>query len=296
MPPRTDALARAAIFADHARFARSRATSPSPSERGELVPARKPPARRDLPETDATGGHDALGPVDAAAALRVIVADADPLARRLIRDTLVRGGITVVAEATTGREAVELARFYKPEIVVIERRMPAIDGIEATRHLQASDPSISVVVLAAVHDDDVGLRALRAGAKGFLAKDMGIDALPRALFGVCAGEAAISRRFARVVIERYRALRIDGAGLRPTRSCLTAREWEILDFLSTDMTIEQIAQAFVLSSETVRSHVKSVYRKLDVHSRRDAQREAARLRDGAAARERRPMPVPASRR
>ena len=211
-------------------------------------------------------------------ALRSIVADDDALARRLIGDTLRRAGITVVAQATTGREAVELALFYRPDVVVMDDVMPGMDGIEATRRLHAHDPSIAVVVLAAVHDDEIGLRALRAGAVGFLAKEIELDALPRVLLGARAGEAAISRQFARTLIERYRASGIGGAGLRPVRSCLSTREWEVLDLLSEDLTVDQIADVLVLSAETVRSHVKSVYRKLDVHSRRDAQREASRLR------------------
>ena len=220
-----------------------------------------------------------VGSADAAdVAPRAIVADDDALARRLTRDTLRRGGITVVAQATTGREALELALFYRPDVVVMDDVMPGMDGIEATERLHARDPSISVVVLAACHDDEVGLRALRAGAVGFLAKDIELDALPRVLFGARAGEAAISRRFARTLIERYRASSVDGAGLRPVRSCLSTREWEVLDLLTEDLTLDQIAAVLVISTETVRSHVKNVYRKLGVHSRRDARRAADRLR------------------
>ncbi len=212
------------------------------------------------------------------AALRTIVADDDPLVRRLIRDTLQRAGVTVIAEAATGREAVELAIFYRPDIVLIDFMMPEMDGIEATRRIYAHDPGIGIVLLTGAGDDELGLRCLRAGASGYLSKEVELEALPRALRGVMAGEAAISRRFAMSLIERFRASPSGGAGLRPVRSRLTDREWEVLDLLATGATTDEIARGLVLSPETVRSHLKNLYRKLEVNSREDAVRAASRLR------------------
>lgn len=211
-------------------------------------------------------------------ALRIIVADDDPLVRRLIRDTLQRAGVTVIAEAATGREAVELAIFYRPDIVLLDFMMPEMDGIEATRRIYAHDPGIGVVMLTGAGDDELGLRCLRAGAAGYLSKEVELDALPRALHGVANGEAAISRRFAMALVERYRAAPSGGSGLRPVRSRLTDREWEVLDLLATGGTTDEIARALVLSPETVRSHLKNLYRKLEVNSREDAVRAASRLR------------------
>ena len=211
-------------------------------------------------------------------ALRTIVADDDAIARRSIRDTLRDAGITVLAEAVEGREAVELAIFHRPDVVVMDHMLPGIDGIEATRRLHEHNPSIRVVVLAEAHDDALGLRAVRAGAVGFLSKAIDLDALPRSLRGVRDGEAAISRRFAMTLIEHYRVSNVSGEGLRPVRSRLSPREWEVLDLLTTGLTADQIADSLVLSTETIRSHVKSVYRKLDVHSRQAALHEASRLR------------------
>ena len=196
--------------------------------------------------------------------LRTIVADDDAIARRSIRDTLREAGITVLAEAVDGREAVELAIFHRPDVVVMDHMLPGIDGIEATRRLYEHNPSIRVVVLAEAHDDALGLRAVRAGAVGFLSKAIDLDALPRSLRGVRDGEAAISRRFAMTLIEHYRVSNVSGEGLRPVRSRLSPREWEVLDLLTTGLTADQIADSLVLSTETIRSHVKSVYRKLDV--------------------------------
>jgi two-component system, NarL family, response regulator LiaR len=210
--------------------------------------------------------------------LRTIVADDDPLVRRLIRDTLQRADVIVVAEAATGREAVELALFYRPDVVVMDYMMPEMDGIEATRRIYENDPGIRVVLLTGAGDDELGLRGLRAGATGYLSKEVELESLPRALRGALDGEAAISRRLAMQLIERYRSAPTGGAGLRPVRSRLTDREWEVLDLLSTGATTDDIARSLVLSPETVRSHLKNLYRKLEVNSREDAVQAASRLR------------------
>jgi DNA-binding NarL/FixJ family response regulator len=212
-------------------------------------------------------------------ALRVVLADGDPLARRTIRDALQADGITVVAEATTGREAVELTAFYRPDAVIIDASVPEVDCIEVTRILHERSPGVCVIVLAAVLDDTVALRVLRLGASGYLEKTTDPELLPRVLRGALEGEAAISRRLAMTVIESYRRTPRGGAGLRPVRSPLTDREWEVLDLLAGGAGTEDIARALVLSTETVRSHLKNLYRKLGVRSREDAVEAAHRLRD-----------------
>jgi NarL family two-component system response regulator LiaR len=212
-------------------------------------------------------------------ALRAIVADDDPLVRRLIRETLQLDGMTVIAEASTGREAVELTLFYRPDVVVMDYMMPEMDGIEATRAIYDRAPEIRVVMLTGMDDHTLGLRGLRAGASGFLSKDMELAALPRALRRTLHGEAAISRRLAMQLVQRYRSTAEAGTGLRPVRSSLTEREWEVLDLLSGGASTEEIAGMLVLSTETVRSHLKNLYRKLGVSSRDAAVEAAARLRD-----------------
>src|ERR671939_110780 len=153
--------------------------------------------------------------------LRTIVADDDPLVRRLIRDTLQRADVTVIAEASTGREAVELAIFYHPDVVVMDYMMPEMDGIEATRRIYDQDASIRVILLTGAGDESLGLRGLRAGAAGYLSKDMELASLPRALRGSLEGEAAISRRLAMHLVQPYRSAPTGGMGLRPVRSSLT---------------------------------------------------------------------------
>jgi NarL family two-component system response regulator LiaR len=217
--------------------------------------------------------------MDDAPPLRTLVSDDDPLVRRLIRDTLQRERVTVVAEATTGREAVELALFYRPDVVVMDYMMPEMDGIEATRRIYAQAPEIRVVLLTGSSDESLGMRGLRAGAAGFLSKDMDLDSLPRALRASLEGEAAISRKLAMQLVQHYRSAPLGGVGLRPVRSHLTDREWEVLDLLTGGATTDDIAGVLVLSNETVRSHLKNLYRKLGVRSRVDAVEAATRMRE-----------------
>jgi DNA-binding NarL/FixJ family response regulator len=207
--------------------------------------------------------------------VRVIVTDRDPLARRLVIGALRHAGLIVVAEARTTRDAIDLTRHYRVDVVVIAHAPPEIDAVEAIPALRLHAP---VLVLTPAPDDELGLRVLRAGAAGCLSKDIDLDALPRAIQGAHQGEAAISRRLAMQVVERFRELPADGAGLRPVRSRLTDREWEVLDLLAGGAAPADIADALVLSSETVRSHQKSLYRKLGVHSREQAMIAASRLR------------------
>jgi two-component system, NarL family, response regulator LiaR len=202
--------------------------------------------------------------------LTTIVADADPLARRLIKTVLQEAGITVIAEARDRTETIALALHYRPDVVLV-------DSVEVIRAIHERAPGQLIAVLARDEDEQLALAALEAGASGFLSKEAGIDMLAPAVTGMVAGEAAVSPRLVRCLIERMR-LRPQGGGLRPVRGPLTSREWEIVDLLAPGRTTEEIADALVISSETVRSHVKNIMRKLDVHSRVDARRAAERLR------------------
>lgn len=212
------------------------------------------------------------------ARLRAIVVDDDPMARRLVRDALQLADIVVIAEAGSGREAIELTKFYKPDVVLMDVVMPGMDGIEATRRIIRAVPGARVVMLTRSDDDDLGLLGLRAGAVGFLTKDVDISAIPRAIRGAHAGEAAISRRLSMRLVERLRSLPEGGVGTRPVRSTLTPREWEVLDLLCEGRSTAEIAESLVLSLETVRSHIKNLMRKLGVRTREEAVEQATALR------------------
>ena len=213
--------------------------------------------------------------------LRVITADDDPLARRMVRDALQHEGVVVMADASNGREAVELARYYRPDVVLMDVVMPVMDGIKATEQITREVPETSVVMLTGSDEDELGFLGLRAGAVGFLTKDVSPEAIPRAIRGVHAGEAAISRVLSRKLVEQFQSRPEGRIGVRPVRSPLTPREWEVLDLLCEDRGVDEIADALVLSVETVKSHIKNMLRKLGVHSRDEAVRLADTLRDPA---------------
>jgi len=211
-------------------------------------------------------------------AARAIIADDDPLARRMIKEALRRAGIRVVAEAVDGREAVELTLHYLPDVVLMDLVMPQLDGLTATRRIIAERPEQLVVILTTGDDEDVALQALRAGAVGFLSKDVDIDVIPRALRSALEGEAAISRRLSRRLIEQLRVVSTGGEGMRPVKSPLTPREWEVIDLLTEGCSTDDMASRLVVSSETVRTHVKNILRKLDARSRGEAVATARRMR------------------
>ncbi len=211
------------------------------------------------------------------AALRAVIADDDPFARRVIRDALQRGGVQVVAEARNGRHAIELTLYHRPDVVVMDVVMPELDGILATRRIVQELPDQIVIVLTGTEDDELGLQALRAGAAGYLSKDLDVEVLPKTLEAARQGEAVISRRMAMRLVEQVRRTSESGHGMRPVRSPLTPREWEVVDLIRLGRTTDQIADELVLSIETVRSHVKNLMRKLGVRSREDAVAAADRM-------------------
>jgi NarL family two-component system response regulator LiaR len=213
--------------------------------------------------------------------LRAIIADDDPFARRLIKDSLQRGDFLVIAEAHNGREAVELTLHYRPDVVLMDVVMPELDGIAATRRICKEIPEQVVVILTSTGEEEMGMLGLRAGASGFLSKDVDINVLPQALRGAGKGEAAISRRLGGQLLEQLRRTPEGTTGMRPVKSPLTPREWEVIDLLYEGKTTDQIADSLVLASETVRSHVKNILRKLDARSREEAVAVAQRMRGGS---------------
>jgi two-component system, NarL family, response regulator LiaR len=215
--------------------------------------------------------------------LRTIIADDDPFARRVIKDVLERAGVVVLAEARDGREAVELTLRHRPDVVVMDVVMPGLDGIMATRQIRVQLPDQLVIMLTGAGADDAefGLLALRAGAGGFLSKEVEIEALPRALEGLRQGQAAISRSMTLALVERLRESPNGSSGMRPVKSPLTAREWEVIDLLKQRKSTDQIADELVVSPETIRSHVKNILRKLKVRSRQEAVAVADEMRKTA---------------
>ena len=210
--------------------------------------------------------------------LRAVIADDDPITRRAVRDALLQDGVTTIAEAENGQDAVHLTLHYSPDVVLMDVVMPLMDGITAVRRLIDRECEIPVVMLSANDDEDIALMCLRAGAVGVLAKSIDLSNLSRALRAAASGEAVISRALATRLVRGVRGTRPDGIGVRPVRSSLTPREWEVLDLVCLGLSTPDIAERLVVSAETVRSHVKAVLRKLGVRSRAEAVTAARQLR------------------
>jgi two-component system, NarL family, response regulator LiaR len=209
----------------------------------------------------------------------VVIADSDPLARRVIRDALQDGaGFVIPGEASTGPEAVELSLHYRPELTLMEVSLPGMDGVTATRRILAEAPDVRILIFSLHDGEETQLEALHAGASGFLSKNVSVDVVSRVVQRVVDGEAAISRKITMRLIERLRLLPEGGTGMRPVRSPLTPREWEVLDLLCEGRDTKRIAEVLVLSEETIYTHTKNLLRKLNVHSRQEAVEVAQQLR------------------
>jgi DNA-binding NarL/FixJ family response regulator len=156
--------------------------------------------------------------------------------------------------------------------------LPRVDGITAMEGILAEAPDTRVVMLTAARNADIGLAALRAGASGVLGKDIGVDGVIEALRAVLRGEIVTSPAMTRRLVEHLRATPEFGIGMRPVKSALSSREWEVLDLLTVGRSTAAIADELYLTVETVKSHVKHVMRKLEAHSRAEAVESGKRLR------------------
>lgn len=197
--------------------------------------------------------------------IRVLIIDDQPLARAGFKAVLeATGNVKVVAEGENGEQAVELARQYQPDVVLMDVRMPGMDGIEATRRM----PNQKVLILTTFGLDDYIIEALRAGASGFLLKDAPVEELVRAVSTVAAGDAQLSPTVTKRLLDQV-ARRLPAAVQRDTGGLaeLTERERDVLRLLAAGMTNAEIAAALVVSEPTVKTHVSSVFQKLGLRDR-----------------------------
>lgn len=195
--------------------------------------------------------------------IRVLLADDQALVRGAFAMLVASApDMEVVGEAATGREAVALARTERADVVVMDIRMPDLDGIAATTHIAADEnlAGVRVLVLTTYDTDDNVLAALRAGASGFLIKDTKPAALLEAIRTVAAGEALLSPSATAAVIARVRA--VPDPVPRPTIGTLTDRELDVLVLIARGHTNAEIAEALVLSPLTVKTHVSRILAKL----------------------------------
>jgi len=202
--------------------------------------------------------------------IRVLIADDQALVRtgfRVILDA--EPDLEVVGEAGDGRETVELVPQKRPDVVLMDIRMPNLDGIEATRRVTALPRAPRVLMLTTFDLDEYVYEALRAGASGFLLKDAGADELLHAVRVVADGEALLSPSITRRLIADY-ARRPPPSEQPAALAELTPRELEVLRLLARGFSNGEIARELVLGEATVKTHVARVFQKLDLHDRAQA--------------------------
>jgi DNA-binding NarL/FixJ family response regulator len=202
--------------------------------------------------------------------IKILVVDDQGMVRAGFRMILeAQSDLDVVGEAADGRQAVEAARRLRPDVVLMDIRMPLMDGIEATRRLAGpgvTDP-VRVLVLTTFDLDEYVFQALRAGASGFLLKDLPREELVRAVRVVAGGESLLAPRVTRRLIEEF-ARRPAPAEHRPEAlAALTAREHEVLELVARGHSNAEIATELVISEQTVKTHVGNVLAKLGLRDR-----------------------------
>src|SRR5262249_3418096 len=204
-------------------------------------------------------------------ATRVLIVDDHPLTRGALTALLTQHGFEVVGDAEDGEDAIEVARNLQPDLILLDLTMPGMGGLEALPLLRDAVPGCEVVMLTASVAEENLLAAIRAGAAGYLLKTEPPERIVEFLRGAAEGEAALSGSVARRLLEQVR----DGRGgdswvPDSIARTLSAREVEVLLLLDDHLSTDQIAARLFISEHTVRSHVKSLLRKLGVSSRRQA--------------------------
>jgi DNA-binding NarL/FixJ family response regulator len=204
--------------------------------------------------------------------VRVLLVDDQAMFREGLRTLFsVQPDLSVVGEAANGEEAVELVARLKPDVVLMDLRMPVLDGVAATHRIDENYPECRVIVLTTFDDDEAVFEGLRAGAVGYLLKDASSDKLFEAVRAAARGESFLSPSVAaKVVSEFTRLSRRTTARSEELVEPLTERELEVLRLVGTGATNKEIAQSLVIAEGTVKNHLTSVYGKLAVSDRTQA--------------------------
>jgi DNA-binding NarL/FixJ family response regulator len=220
--------------------------------------------------------------------VRVLIVDDDDLMRAGLKSVLASDeSVEVVGEATDGRAAVHRTRALDPDIVLMDVRMPNLDGIAATREVLAVSPSVKVVILTTFEQDDYVFGALQAGASGFLLKRTAAEELISAIHTIASGDSLLSPSVTRTVIDRMAGQPLPDASAGERLGELTPREREVFELVARGLSNGEIAIALVIEESTVKTHVKRILMKLRLRDRVQAvifAYEAGLARPGSKAR------------
>jgi DNA-binding NarL/FixJ family response regulator len=200
--------------------------------------------------------------------IRVLIVDDDDLMRAGLRGVLASDlAIEVVGEAGDGSEAAYRTRLVRPDVVLMDVRMPDLDGISATRELLAGFPEVKVVILTTFEQDDYIFGALNAGASGFLLKRTSPEELIAAIHTIAAGDSLLSPSVTSRVIERMAGQPAPGTARDPRLAELTPRETEVLELVARGLSNGEIAATLIIEESTVKTHLKRILAKLGVRDR-----------------------------
>jgi DNA-binding NarL/FixJ family response regulator len=207
--------------------------------------------------------------------IRVLIADDHRIVRQGLRHVCELGGLTVVGEAEDGREAVKLAWQLQPDVILMDINMPVLDGVQATHLIVEADPSVRVIILTMYRQDRYVFEAVKAGARGYLLKDIDEQGLVVAIRAVHQGDALINPSLAVKLLDEFRRLG-QMADEAEDMEGLTQGEMEVLRLVAQGADNKAIAERLALSERTVANRLSSVYEKLHVNSRTQATLAALR--------------------
>jgi DNA-binding NarL/FixJ family response regulator len=204
--------------------------------------------------------------------IRVLLVDDQQLVRQGLRLLLeIEADIQVAGQAADGFEALAQVEALHPDVVLMDVRMPVMDGVAATREMAARFPDVGVIILTTFEDDETVFEGLKAGARGYLLKDISSEEMAEAVRKVAAGEALIQPRITRKVLAEFS--RLAGAAESAARTLpepLTGREQEVLQALARGLSNREIAETLVITEGTVKNHVSNLFAKLEVRDRTQA--------------------------
>lgn len=200
------------------------------------------------------------------AATRVLIVDDHPLVRGGLRSLLQRnGGFEVVAEASDGYEAIELATLHAPDVILLDVAMPRLNGTDAAQYIREKVPKAGVVMISMHADESYILRALKSGARGYLLKASPESEVIAAVRAVAAGQAYFSPVITKILVEEY-VTEMHRRGVEDSYDLLTLREKEILQLLAAGQNNREIADRLNVSVATVETHRNNIFQKLHVHN------------------------------